>query len=339
MRRVALTLLAVIGLAAGCRSGQPGAVPSLLGTSWRAEEIDGRAVPERPESTLAVDDARRITGHTACNRWFGEAEIGDGAIRLKPTGTTRMACPPAVMEQETRFLGALGAATAYRIENGTLLLLDDAGRVRARLTRHAPGRGGGTPPLPLAAYAFDCEGGDGFVLARVDRGEADETVELILPDGRRRLLARTRAASGVRYAAGGVSVWTKGREAMLELEGRTSSCVENRGRSLREDARARGADFRAVGNEPGWVLEFLGDRVVFIGAYGAQRVTTPRPPRQEGATPGDAVYAATTDDHRLVVGVRPTPCVDSMSGERHAATVEVELDGKAYRGCGDALPH
>jgi hypothetical protein len=29
--------------------------------------------------------------------------------------------------------------------------------------------------------------------------------------------------------------------------------------------------------------------------------------------------------------------VDTMSGDRHSATVEVELDGRRYRGGGDAL--
>lgn len=32
-----------------------------------------------------------------------------------------------------RFLAALGAATAFRAEEGKLLLLDEGGRVRARL--------------------------------------------------------------------------------------------------------------------------------------------------------------------------------------------------------------
>jgi len=31
------------------------------------------------------------------------------------------------------------------------------------------------------------------------------------------------------------------------------------------------------------------------------------------------------------------PCVDTMSGDLSMATVEVELDGRRYRGCGEAL--
>jgi len=162
VRGIVLTMLAIGGLAVGCRSGHAAnPAPSLIGTLWRAEEIDGRGVLERPESTLAFDDARRITGHTACNRYFGELEVGEGTLRLKPAGTTRMACAPVVMDQESRFLAALSAATAFRIDGGKLLLLDEAGRVRVRLAPHGPRREGSSPTpgqpaassLPLAAHA------------------------------------------------------------------------------------------------------------------------------------------------------------------------------------------
>ena len=70
-----------------------------------------------------------------------------------------MACAPVVMDQKSRFLAALSAATAFRIDGGKLLLLDDAGRVRVRLVPHGPRREGSSPTpdqpaassLPLAA--------------------------------------------------------------------------------------------------------------------------------------------------------------------------------------------
>jgi putative lipoprotein len=145
------------------------------------------------------------------------------------------------------------------------------------------------------------------------------------------------AASGVHYTAGGVSVWNKGREATLDIDGRSARCVQNRRRSIAEDARARGVEFRATGNEPGWTFELFADHLVFIEAYGARRVTTPRPGRQSESASGDEVYVANTEGHQLTVRIRPTPCADSMSGDGHASTVQVELDGTTYRGCGDAL--
>jgi uncharacterized membrane protein len=207
-------------------------------------------------------------------------------------------------------------------------------------SRAAGPAAGGAPPVPtaapLAAYVFDCAGGPSFVLAMNKGGAgADEAVDLVLPERRYRL-PRVVAASGVHYMAGGVSVWNKGREATLDLDGRSFRCVEDRPRSIVEDAQARGVEFRGTGNEPGWVFELFADRMIFVGAYGARRVATPRPARQHDASGGD-VYAAVTESHRLTVRIRPGPCVDTMSGARHGAAVDVELDGAPYRGCGDAL--
>ncbi len=96
-------------------------------------------------------------------------------------------------------------------------------------------------------------------------------------------------------------------------------------------------EFRASGNEPGWVWELLADRMIFIGAYGAERVTTPRSGARGGATPEGTVYVGVAEAHKLTVRVLSKPCVDTMSGDLSMSTVEVELDGRRYRGCGEAL--
>jgi putative lipoprotein len=187
---------------------------------------------------------------------------------------------------------------------------------------------------PLAAYAFECDDGQKFVLVR-GAGQPD-AMDLVLGDRRQRL-THVRTGSGAEYAADGMSVWTKGQEAMLEMQGRVTTCRENRRRSILEDARARGVEFRASGNEPGWVWELLADRMVFIGAYGAERVTTPRSNAPSGTTVEGAVYAGVAQAHRLTARVLPGPCVDTMSGDLSTSTVEIELDGRRYRGCGEAL--
>jgi len=195
------------------------------------------------------------------------------------------------------------------------------------------------PTAPLAAHVFDCDSGPSLILARIEGGtEAGEASDLVLPDRRYRL-PPVVAASGVHYAAGTVSVWNKGRETTLEIDGRVFRCVENRPRSIAEDARARGVELRATGNEPGWTFELLADRLVFVAGYGARRVTTPRPARQRGAPSDGDVYVGVTESHRLTVRIRPAPCGDTMSGERHGYSVDVELDGTSYRGCGDVLAH
>jgi putative lipoprotein len=135
---------AALGLAVvlvGCQTMGPDTETSapLAGTSWVAQDIDGRGVVGGVQSTLVFDAAQRISGRTACNQYFGTMERGEGSsLKLKPAGMTRMACPEATMDQERRFVDALGTVTSYRNESGALVLLDATGRVRIRMVPLPP---------------------------------------------------------------------------------------------------------------------------------------------------------------------------------------------------------
>jgi heat shock protein HslJ len=149
------TLVASL-IAMGCASGgadekarapggdtRPAAISplaaSLAGTSWSAESIDGGGVVDGVRSTLAFERDGRVSGSGGCNRYFGTAAFSADRLELRPLGTTRMACPPAVMDQETRFLAAVAATVKVREEGGQLLLVDQAGTTRARLAPLPPG--------------------------------------------------------------------------------------------------------------------------------------------------------------------------------------------------------
>ena len=297
---------------------------SLGGTSWVADEIEGGGVLESAQSTLTFESEERIVGSTGCNNYFAPIRLSGTTLRSGAIGGTRRACSPPVMSQERVFLGALASVTAFRQEGRTLFLVDATDRVRVRLTRAAE--------RAETARAFDCGDGPAFVLVPVLGGDA--ALEL---DRDVRRLTRQVTASGARYSDGKVTVWNQGREALLELGALTYRCIESRPRSIRADARLRGVEFRATGNEPGWSLEMLQDRILFLEQDGA-RVTAPRPAPQVDPTSGGTVYAAETEAHRIRVLIRESECVDSMSGERSESSVAVEIDGRAYRGCGYALP-
>jgi len=94
-------------------------------------------VLDRAPSTIVFDAGLKIAGRAGCNRYFGtfkqSGEQSGDAVAIKPAGSTRMACPPDVMDQEGRFLSALEAVKTARREGDRLLLLDGSGRVRMRL--------------------------------------------------------------------------------------------------------------------------------------------------------------------------------------------------------------
>ncbi len=134
---------ALLGVAlVGCVSGGGALVPpSLAGSSWIAEAVDGQGMVGRPPITLNFESGERAVGSTGCNRYFAVVRMSERAgLRFGGAGSTRMACPPAVMEQEQRFFAAIEGVRSYRLDGVALVLLDERGISRVRLLRAAGGR-------------------------------------------------------------------------------------------------------------------------------------------------------------------------------------------------------
>jgi putative lipoprotein len=193
------------------------------------------------------------------------------------------------------------------------------------------------PASAPATYVFTCEddNDDYRFTARVD----DARVELELPT-RVVVLPRVVAASGTRYSDGSHTFWSRGREAGLETPGRHfRGCFGVPAATPWEEARLRGASFRAVGQEPGWTLEIVpGKWIRFVGDYGQHRVHTPVPPRETDAASGATIYRARTEAHALALTLWNRPCRDVMSGESFEVAVRLEIDGRVLQGCGRHLP-
>ncbi|MGB7931763.1 MAG: META domain-containing protein [Gammaproteobacteria bacterium] len=97
----------------------------LAGTEWVLNRLDvNEKLAPQPEITL-VFDGDRISGKSACNRYFAGVKEGDelpGDMRISEIGGTRMACPDEVMNLEKRYLDALGKVTRYSFMSGKLAL-------------------------------------------------------------------------------------------------------------------------------------------------------------------------------------------------------------------------
>lgn len=105
--------------------------------SWRAREIGGDDLVPRSDVTLEIGSRGKITGNGGCNRYFSQARLGDSSIRFGQIGSTRMACAPRLMEQETAFFDALQSTRRFELRRGgrALLLLDRRGETVARFAR------------------------------------------------------------------------------------------------------------------------------------------------------------------------------------------------------------
>ncbi|MEQ1493142.1 MAG: hypothetical protein ABL932_21590 [Terricaulis sp.] len=99
-------------------------------------------------------------------------------------------------------------------------------------------------------------------------------------------------------------------------------------------ARAAGVDFRAVGQEPGWIVDvYTQNRIVALLDYGQTLIEFPRNAPTNPAE-GSTRYESQANGHSIAMTVRRFPCEDAMSGEAYPATVEVVVDGRTLNGCG-----
>jgi putative lipoprotein len=105
---------------------QPTPRAVLENTYWKLVEINGRpaqVLPGEREAHILLLSGR-ASGSSGCNKLMGGyALAGPGVLRIGPLASTRMACPPDMMAQETALLDAFERATAYRIEGEALALL------------------------------------------------------------------------------------------------------------------------------------------------------------------------------------------------------------------------
>ena len=127
-----IAALGVLGMA--MTAGASGS-ERLEGPTWLAEHIKGGGVIDNAQSTLVFASGGRVTGTGGCNRLFATATIAGDALMFGGVGTTRMACAPALMDQEQRFLGALAVTRTFRFEGPYLKLYDGNGSELIRFTR------------------------------------------------------------------------------------------------------------------------------------------------------------------------------------------------------------
>ncbi|MCB1690677.1 MAG: MliC family protein [Halioglobus sp.] len=186
---------------------------------------------------------------------------------------------------------------------------------------------------PLATtFVYDCNGYE--FIARLGPGE----MAMWLPD-QYVILSQVRSASGTLYEEGDISFWSKGEEAILTVAGQSYlNCQLQPERVPWEDARRRGVDFRAVGNEPGWHLEIQsGRQLLLVLGYGMQRNLVPDPVAIDRGT--TRVYTGTAGTRDVQVEILEQPCVDTMSGQQFPYRVAVMFDNAHYEGCGQYLEY
>jgi len=83
--------------------------------TYRVEWIGERPLIDRSHLTITLGEDGRAYGSAGCNHWFASYRRDGDALRFEQPGATRKLCAPALMEQDQRFLEALGQVQRWDV--------------------------------------------------------------------------------------------------------------------------------------------------------------------------------------------------------------------------------
>lgn len=132
----ALSLVALLTTACATTtppSGGGGSGGVIAGPEWKLEDLLGGGIIDRSNVTLTLGPDGQASGTGGCNRFFGSWSVKGSALSLGKMGSTMMACDPALMNQEGKFLQSLETATTYTFTpDGALVITTTQGPLKFR---------------------------------------------------------------------------------------------------------------------------------------------------------------------------------------------------------------
>lgn len=106
--------------------------------------------------------------------------------------------------------------------------------------------------------------------------------------------------------------------------------------SVWHKAKLRGVAFRAVGQEPGWLLEISdGAEILLVLDYGESRKSYPFV--EPVVYQEERMTRYIVDEGELIIEIRGQHCEDVMSGEQFEVSVTIIMPDRRLAGCGRTL--
>jgi putative lipoprotein len=153
---------------------------------------------------------------------------------------------------------------------------------------------------------------------------------------RKATLVETTPPSPVSYSDGVVTLSGLEEHVRFEEPGAVYFCQSMPAEVPWQEARFRGVEFRAAGDEPPWSLEVdSGVAVEFATGLGDARAVTKFPPAELTGTDSRMTLTSVSGPRSLAVLAERRVC--NLAGSTMTLAVTVTLNGKTYRGCGRPL--
>ncbi|WP_114326065.1 hypothetical protein [Candidatus Colwellia aromaticivorans] len=100
-------------------------------------------------------------------------------------------------------------------------------------------------------------------------------------------------------------------------------------------AKLRGVSYRAIGQEPAWLLEIINGEHFYISSdYGELVKTYPYVEPKVNTAQRTTVYQLNND---VIIKLEDKNCVDTMSGEAFSTQVNIKWHDRVLIGCGKTL--
>lgn len=155
----------------------------------------------------------------------------------------------------------------------------------------------------------------------------------------RLILQRTVSASGEKYQKGRNLYWNRGNNALFEVDDKLYlNCIGSKFSEPRQLAFQSGVLVRAVGQEPGWILEISPSGALLITDYGQNRQKFPESVITQAVNGTSIRYQINAQPQQIELLLTKSACQDAMSGEHYPAQAELIIDDQALYGCADISP-
>ena len=195
-----------------------------------------------------------------------------------------------------------------------------------------------------STYSYRCEGEDQV---------GDEHVIVVTVNGDRGYLFSRQASQAivrqpgtpafagddVYYLPAQAADLVPGQTAEITIRGqKLANCKNDPRAAIWEGARLRGISYRAIGQEPAWLLEIDRENgFLLVTGYGEKKQQFPYVEPVTDSVQRTSSYTSEANGDSITITIQGRDCRDSMSGEAFSSQVEISWRGQSLRGCGRAL--
>jgi len=131
-------LLIISSILSACTNATIVKPIETLQGSWSIKSIQDKAVLHKSAASLSFNPENKLSGSASCNNISSKYKSKDSSLTIGAIASTRKMCLPALMEQESHLLRALGKVKRFQLHNGQLSMYDQRGTLQVQAQRLEP---------------------------------------------------------------------------------------------------------------------------------------------------------------------------------------------------------